>query len=267
MHGIERPTCEIAAAARRPEIWVCGLLLVLAACSKQVTTETSTGQLTEPASRAVEHRVAIGETLAMVADNYYGDPDRASEIAFENGLTDPDRLAAGSVLQLVFSEQEWPAAQRRVAALKPYNRGVELLAQDDLEGAEAQFRRAVEIAPELVNARFNLAVVLLKRGRYAEAQELLAALVAERDADPDFRYAYGHALFLQADFEGAAAIFEELLARQPEHRRGSFGLARSYQEAGRREEAIRAWQRYLAIDDSSSWATAARRNLRQLQGG
>lgn len=267
MRGIERPTCDRAAAARRPGLWVCGVLLVLAACSKQVTTETPTGQLAEPVSRAVEHRVTTGETLAMVADNYYGDSSRASDIALANGLTDPERLAPGSVLQLAFSEQEWPAAQRRVAALKPYNRGVELLAQDDLEGAEVQFRRAVEIAPELVNARFNLAVVLLKRGRYAEAQELLATLVDERGDDPDFRYAYGHALFLQADFEGAAAIFEDLLADQPQHRRGTFGLARSYQEAGRSEDAIRVWQRYLVIDDSSSWATAARRNLRLLQGG
>jgi tetratricopeptide (TPR) repeat protein len=241
--------------------------LLLANCSKQVTTEPATDQPVTAMPRSVTHRVSDGETLAMVADNYYGDPARADSIARANGLEDPDRLAPGSVLQLTFGAEEWPHAQRRLAALQPYNRGVAMLAQDDLEGAEQQFRLAVEIAPELANARFNLAVVFIERGRYLEAQELLVALVGERPGDPDFRYAYGHTLFLQADFAAAATVFRELLARYPEHRRGTFGLARSYQESGQRDEAIRTWQRYLALDNSSSWAAAARRNLQLLQGG
>lgn len=264
MSGPRHHNSAGSAAVRRIELVGCALLLVLAACSKHVTSEP-VDAADAGHRRSVEHRVATGETLTTVADNYYGDPDRAADIARENGLTDPQRLAPGSLLRLTFTAREWPEAQQRIDALEPYNRGVELLAQDDLPGAEEQFRLAVATAPEMVNARFNLAVVRLKRGDYNEAQELLAALVAERGDDPDFRYAYGHTLFLRADFDGAAAAFENLLERHPGHRRGTYGLARSYQEAGRRDDAIRTWRAYLAIDDTSSWADAARRNLRQLQ--
>ena len=245
---------------------LCLLLLGLGVgCSKRVSQPTTTdgGDQMPP---TVEHVVAPGETLGMIADNYYGDPAHATIIARENEIAAPDRLAAGSVLRLRFTAEEWTDSQRRIAALGPYNRGVELLGQEDLNGAEREFRLALKIAPDLVSARYNLALVLIKRGQLDEARDLLQDLSAERPDDPDIRFALGHTLFLQADFTGAAEVFTALLATDPEHRRGVFGLARSLQEGGRKEAAIAAWQRYLAIDNDSSWADVARRNLRSLQG-
>ena len=58
----------------------------------------------------------------------------------------------------------------------------------------------------------------------------------------------------------------KLLTQDPTHRRGSFSLARALQESGRTEEAIAAWEAYLRLDDSSSWAETARRNLGILRG-
>ena len=248
---------------------LCLLLLGLGGgCSKRVSQPT-TGTTTDGGKQmppTVEHVVAPGETLGMIADNYYGDPAHATIIARENEIAAPDRLAAGSVLRLRFTAEEWPDSQRRIAALGPYNRGVELLGQEDLNGAEREFRLALKIAPDLVSARYNLALVLIKRGQLDEARDLLQELSAERPDDPDIRFALGHTLFLQADFTGAAEVFTTLLAIDPEYRRGVFGLARSLQEGGQKEAAVAAWQRYLAIDSDSSWADVARRNLRSLQG-
>ena len=47
----------------------------------------------------------------------------------------------------------------------PYNKGVDLMAQERLAEAEKQFRLALETAPDLVAAQYNLALVLLKRGK------------------------------------------------------------------------------------------------------
>ena len=51
----------------------------------------------------------------------------------------------------------------------------------------------------------------------------------------------------------------------PGFKRAAFGLARSLQESGRLTAAIAAWERYLNLDDSSSWSRTARDNLAKLR--
>jgi predicted TPR repeat methyltransferase len=59
--------------------------------------------------------------------------------------------------------------------------------------------------------------------------------------------------------------FAGALEYRPGFKRAAFGLARSYQEAGQRQRAMTAWESYLKLDSTSSWAATARRNLRKLQ--
>lgn len=238
-------------------------LLIGNGCSKRVLRTEPGRSAGDP--RTIVHQVTPGETLSRIADNYYGDPDRYQRIATDNGITDPARLAPGSALLLRFSKQEWRVAQRRAAAMQPYNHGVESLEQERLDDAEQEFRLALEIAPEFHSARYNLALVLLKRGQHEQAEELLDGLVAERPRDQDVLFAYGHVLFLEARFAEAATIFRRLLGKDPQHRRGTFGLARALQEAGNHSEAIGVWEAYLGLDDTSAWADVARRNLQELR--
>lgn len=122
---------------------VMGLFAVLLAtgCAKKVSTPTTGGTVPDGITPSggdhfIDHTVAEGETLAMVADNYYGDPGRAGRIARDNGLVDPGRIIPGSLLRLNFSEAEWASARKRSAALAPYNKGVDLLANERLAEAE-----------------------------------------------------------------------------------------------------------------------------------
>ena len=213
----------------------------------------------------ITHAVRTGETLAGIADNYYGDPGRAAAIAARNGLK--GEPASGSALHLVFAPAEWESAQRRAAALEPYNRGVQALAQDRLGEAERLFRQSAQAAPDLTSARYNLALVLLRRGMADDAVALLADLTRERPRDPEYACALGNALFQTAHFSEAASRFQEALALDPAHRRAAFGRARSLQEDGRRADAAAAWRRYLELDPDSSWSTTARENLRKLADG
>ncbi len=244
---------------------VAALVLAAGGCSKRVYKDRGWLEAEQTWPKRIQHEVAEGESLALIADNYYGDPARQEKIATENRIGDPKRLEPGSTLVLQFDRREWEVGQRRAAAMGPYNRGVDLLTQENLEDAEQEFRLALEMAPRFVNARYNLALVLLKRGRHEEAEKMLAALVSDRPREPDFLFAYGHVLFLETRFAASIEVFQRLLAAAPAHRRGVFGLARSLQESGRRPEAIAAWQRYLELDGSSSWAEIARRNLAQLK--
>ena len=239
------------------------VILVVSGCAKK-GLEFTQPVATKSGLKTIDHRVAEGETLRLIADNYYGDPARSGDIARENGLSDPDRLLPGSLLRLQFASGEWDSARRRASALEPYNRGVDLLARDQLRGAQRQFQLAMDTAPELLAARYNLALVLGKRGSQAEALPLLVELTTLRPRDTDFLFARGHALFLMARFDEASEQFRLVLALAENHQRAAFSLGRSLQEAGHIEAAKTAWRRYLELDDSSSWATAARRHLRKL---
>ncbi len=253
-------------ARNRIFIAAAGLLIVVGGCAKQVASPESGPRLPAADQRVIEHVVGPGESLARIADNYYGDPDRYADIARQNTITDPGRIVPGSVLRLQFSAAEWDAAQKRAAALKPYNKGVDLLANERVGEAEKQFKLALATAPDLRAAKYNLALVYLKRGRNDRALTLLEQLTTERPDDPDFLFARGNALFQSTRFDEATVQFAAALDNRPGFKRAAFGLARSYQEGGHTQRAIVAWQNYLKLDDSSGWASTARRNLRQLQG-
>ena len=108
-----------------------GLVSLVAGCAKQVGPGLGDGDIVPADQRVIEHVVGPGESLARIADNYYGDPDRYQDIAGDNGISDPGRIVPGSVLRLSFSADEWDAARKRAAAMIPYNKGVDLMANED----------------------------------------------------------------------------------------------------------------------------------------
>ncbi len=251
--------------------WITLLAIPLsfaASCSKRLTSSPATDTPPAPPHElTLVHTVREGETLPRIADLYYGDPGRAAALAADNGIAADTVLGAGSVLRLRFASQEFEQARRRAVALEPYNRGVAAMAAGDLEEAERRFRLALQTVPDLVDARYNLALVLLKRGKAEPAAELLDDLVRQRPHDTDFAFALGNALFQQTRYGEAAAAFAGVLARERDHRRAAFGHARALQLDGRAREAAAAWRRYLELDSASSWAAEARRHLRELSGG
>jgi tetratricopeptide (TPR) repeat protein len=256
---------------------VVGVALGLAGCGKQVgppprvehpeQAPAPSSPDETPRARTLAHTVREGETLSRIADLYYADPARAKDLAAANGLFDPERLTPGSVIALSFAPAEWDDARRRAAALEPYNRGVDAMEAGDFDRAQREFQSSLQTAPELTDARYNLALVLMKRGQHQEAERTLTALASQRPKDADIGFALGNCLFYQTRYDAAAAAFHRVLATHPRHLRASFGEALSLHEAGHRAEAITAWQAYLALDGDSSWAEAARRYLGELQGG
>lgn len=243
-------------------------LLLPTACSKRLASDPRIEAGTVvPHELALVHTVREGESLQRIADLYYGDPARAATVAADNGIAPDTALGAGSVLRLRFAPQEYEQARRRAVALEPYNRGVIALGTGDLEEAERQFRLALQTVPDLADARYNLALVQLRRGRADEAGELLADLSRARPLDSDVAFALGNALFQQTRYGEAAGVFAQILVREPAHRRAAFGRARALHAEGRSREAAAAWRRYLELDGTSSWAVEARRHLRELNGG
>lgn len=83
------------------------------------------------------------------------------------------------------------------------------LAEDrDWEGADAAFRRATELAPELLVARFQWGLLAHSRGELAKAREILAPLQHAEDAS-----LAGYASAFVHDAEGQGSTARAALAQ------------------------------------------------------
>lgn len=122
---------------------------------------------------------------------------------------------------------------RRNAAIAAYNEGAELHAEGQMEEAEARFRRAVELDPEVAQGWLGLADVLVVTGR---AEEALTAI-------------------------------ETYLALEPENVQGQRLAYEIYRRAGRTEKAeelaeelgIEASSRDLAVELYNEGALASQK--------
>jgi tetratricopeptide (TPR) repeat protein len=105
------------------------------------------------------------------------------------------------------------------------------------QSAAADFRRAVELAPERDDARWGLAVSLVEIGRYQEALTHLEQLRPRRADDPDLlvRVARCHARLERRD--EARRLLEEVLAVHPGHGPALMNLGQLLAQSGRLAQA------------------------------
>jgi tetratricopeptide (TPR) repeat protein len=106
-----------------------------------------------------------------------------------------------------------------------------------LEEGLQESRRALELSPDLVQARVNASNALLMLGRPAEAEtEARAALTAAPGLKPA-RHILAEALFEQKRYADAAPLFRDLVAESPHDPNLRSPLVVSLIDAGRLDEA------------------------------
>lgn len=113
-----------------------------------------------------------------------------------------------------------------------------------LGDAEKLLRRALELAPGFMPARANLASVLNKQHRYAEALAELDVLAAA-GGDLESRNLRAAVLGRTGDYEEAARLYQELTQTFPDHARIWMSYGHVLKTIGRQEDSIAAYRRAL----------------------
>jgi tetratricopeptide (TPR) repeat protein len=114
-----------------------------------------------------------------------------------------------------------------------------------LQDAEHLLRRALELAPAFAPARANLATVLYKQNRPAEAIAALALLEGqELEANQNLQAA---ALGRIGAYEEAIALYEAVLQRFPEQAKVWMSYGHLLKTVGRQADSLTAYRRALAI--------------------
>ena len=80
----------------------------------------------------------------------------------------------------------------------------------------SHFRQSLEIFPWSSALKFNLAVILERMGRYAEAADMLQSIEGQGPSE-DFSHLYGQALFMSGRYEKALELFSSLEKNQEDN--------------------------------------------------
>ncbi len=241
---------------------IAALVLLAAGCGGPPSTTGSGVDTIE----IVTHPVAEGETLASIADDYYGTPDASVYLAEVNGTSPEAALDTGALVDVPVGEIDVARYARRNEAKSHYNRGTGYAGEGRLAEAVEAFRDALGGDPTFVDAGYNLGVVLLMMGEPEAAVGVLRNVVASRPDDASAEFAMGKALFDAGDAASAVTHFERALRLDRSLEEADFARAVALFEAGRIEDAVVALDGYLRRYPDGAWSEAARTRLIELAG-
>jgi tetratricopeptide (TPR) repeat protein len=170
--------------------------------------------------------------------------------AFHNSL--------GNVLRALGRAAEAEAAYRAALRLQPnvpdfhHHLGLALKDQGRAAEAEASFRQAIRLRRAFVPARIDLGNLLVAAARSVEAEACVRAALKISPDNLLAVNALGLALAAQGKHEAALACFEQVIAGAPHHANALVNRANSLAILERHEDAVAAYQAALAAAPEAS---------------
>jgi tetratricopeptide (TPR) repeat protein len=135
----------------------------------------------------------------------------------------------------------------------PYLYAVYAEETGDLEGAIANYRKALSIQPTYTAAYARIGRVFLDAGMLREAEAAFEVVLNQSPDAAAGLAGMGEVAAGNGDFERAVGLYRRALEKQPEATQVHYQLGLAYRELGRRDEARaeldKAGQRVPTIDD------------------
>jgi predicted CXXCH cytochrome family protein len=161
----------------------------------------------------------------------------------------PDGLPPGAAEAVAKGVREYVESQRvnEDRAEAHANIGNVEIANGDLVSAEAAFRRALVLRPGFDRVAVNLADVLRRTGREAEAESLLRDVIPRTPVPGDAHHALGLALVRQRRIPEAMEHLRKAMELRPEEARYATVYAIALNDTGRPAEALDVLRRAQAL--------------------
>jgi len=144
------------------------------------------------------------------------------------------------------------------------NQGVALRRSGDLVGAEASYRRALEVDPSETTAATNLAALLELLGRSGEAEHFRRIVKAHQQRNPIYHYRLGLEKATLGDLQEAAQHLRVAIRRDSEDPEFHAALSAIYTRLDRSRKADQSLKRALALCASDAERDSIRLRLEEL---
>jgi tetratricopeptide (TPR) repeat protein len=235
------------------------VLLGLGACAT-----LPRAQVAPAADGGLDVQVTEAQSVRALAVTVYDDVTLAAALAEAAGIPADQPVAAGTALRLPSKDElkQRIATDERARKLQEEGRDAERAG--DWEKAAGRYREAMALRPGVPEVRHALGVALLRSGRLEESLQLRAEGSLLHPYDADTRYAYGAALRESGDLAGALQELEAAVELDEHHARARYDRARTLQDLGRTDDAVRAWREFLFAFPDDPWAEDARLALDRL---
>jgi tetratricopeptide (TPR) repeat protein len=130
------------------------------------------------------------------------------------------------------------------------------------DDAEALYRRAIRLDPQLAIAYTNLGNIRFRRGDEAGAESLYRQAIELDARQPEAHYNLGYVMLERGDARSATEYFQRALEGDPKFADAQFNLAIALEQLGERARARPHWKKYLEIEPTGAWADIAREHLK-----
>ena len=210
----------------------------------------------------------LGEALRRTGEHEAA--NEAELAAISASIHDPELMRAGRALvedDLPAAEQVLrPLLKRRPTDVAAIRMMAELAARLGRRvDAENLLRRAIELAPGWAAARANLATVLHRQNRSAEALaelDQIERLGAQDDAQRNLRAA---ALGRLGGYEEAIGLYRDVLSRHPDQPKVWMSLGHMLKTVGEQAEAIAGYRRAIELAPNLGEAWWSLANLKTVR--
>ena len=183
---------------------------------------------------SVDDILAELNAIKLEGDNSLGDPDKVVALMHEgNALIragQPDAALAKYNEALKFAEAEGDPDVF-------FNMGIAYKAKGDLDKASAEYKRALELAPEYSEAHNNLGNLLKDQKKFAEAILHFESSIKIFPDNPNTHNNLGTVYAMKGDVNKAAVYFAKAVRIQPTYFDARQNLGIAYMQQGRLDAA------------------------------
>ena len=92
-----------------------------------------------------------------------------------------------------------------------YNLGITYEKLKDLDKAITAYNKAIELAPEKIDAYYNLGLVFIDKKRYENAIDCFETVLQKDNTDSNAYFSIGLCYFKEGEFDGAKYYFQRTI--------------------------------------------------------
>lgn len=133
------------------------------------------------------------------------------------------------------------------------------------ERAVAAFNKAIELNPDEVQHKINLALIYVETSQPMQGISMLRDLASKNPKNTSVLLALGQLSVRSGQYDKAIERYQEIVKIESDNLRAHYALAQIYQSLGKIQDAIEAYNKCLEISDDDKFKSDIQQNIKKLK--
>lgn len=134
-----------------------------------------------------------------------------------------------------------------------------------IEQAVSAFNKAIEINPNEIQHKINLALIYVETEQPMQGIGMLRELNQKEPENTSVLLALGQLSVRSGQYDKAIERYKQVVKIEPNNLRAYYAVAQIYQSLGKVQEAIEAYNKCLAISDDETFKSEIQQNIKKLK--